>query len=141
MIKHIAAAVLVAVLGGVAYSSESASISVTVKGILNEDKHGFFFEIDGMIYDIAVNDKNKDDVHKFYTDLGGDWVTVSGGLHYQEVKDGKSYMVIYTSEIARLKADRVRAATAPQEPERVIVREHYVERQGGIDLPLVHIRW
>jgi hypothetical protein len=67
-------------------------------------------------------------------------VKVVGELHVQEVKDGKSYMIIYTNDITRLKGERIKVARVETE-ERPVVREVYVERRSGIDLPLVHIHW
>jgi hypothetical protein len=137
MNKTMPLVVLLLCFGSVSFAEEPQSAMVTVRGILHEDKHGFFFQIEGTVYDIAVNDANKFDVHKFYTSLEGDMVTVSGVLHVQEVKGGKPYLVVATNEIARLKGERVRVEVE----RRPVVREYYVDRRPGIDLPLVHIRW
>jgi len=127
--------------GAVASAAETETVQINVRGVLHEDKNGFFFQIDGIVYDIAVNDNNKADMHKFFSGLEGDMVTVSGELHVQEVKGGKPYMIVYTNEITRLKGERVRVINRTEVEERPIVREYYVERRSGIDLPLVHIHW
>jgi hypothetical protein len=49
-------------------------------------------------------------------------------------------MIIYTNDITRLKGERIKVARVETE-ERPVVREVYVERRSGIDLPLVHIHW
>ena len=143
-IKILSLVLLVSGLGAASAATAPApdaqNVQVTIKGVLHEDKNGFFFQIDGMIYDIAVNDQNKADMHKFYTGLEGDTVKVTGELHVQEVKDGKSYMVVYTNDIARLKGERV-VVTRVETEERPVVREYYVEHRNGINLPFVHIGW
>jgi hypothetical protein len=140
MIKCLSVALLLSSLGVASIASDTQSVEVSVKGVLHEDKNGFFFQIDGMVYDIAVNSENKADMHKFFSGLEGDMVKVVGELHVQEVKDGKSYMIIYTNDITRLKGERIKVARVETE-ERPVVREVYVERRSGIDLPLVHIHW
>ena len=124
-----------------ATAPDAQNVQATVKGVLHEDKNGFFFQVDGMIYDIAVNDENKTDMHKFYTGLEGDTVKVNGELHVQEVKDGKPYMIIYTNDITRLKGEKVKVVTRVETEEHPVVREYYVEHRSGINLPFVHINW
>lgn len=141
MMKTLSVALLLSALGSAAIASEAQSVQVTVKGILHQDTHGFFFQIDGTVYDIAVNNENKADMHKFYSGLEGDMVRVSGLLHVQAAKDGKPYMVVYTNDITRLKGERVRVVTRVETEERPVVREYYMERRGGIDLPFVNIHW
>lgn len=141
MFKLLSVAVLVLGFGATAFAVEAQSVQVTVKGVLHEDKNGFFFQIDGMVYDIAVNVENKTDMHKFFAGLEGDMVRVTGALQHQEVKDGKSYMVVYTNDITRLKGERVVVSRVETEQHPVVVREYYVEHRKGIDLPFVHIGW
>ena len=140
MIKVLSVALLLSSFGVAAIASDTQSVEVSVKGVLHEDKNGFFFQIDGMTYDIAVNAENKADMHKFFSGLEGDMVKVVGELHVQEVKDGKTYMIIYTNDITRLKGERIKVVHVETE-ERPVVREVYVEHRSGIDLPLVHIHW
>ncbi len=117
------------------------SVQVTIKGFLHEDKNGFFFKIDGVVYDISFHDDNKADMQKFYTGLQGDLVKVSGDLHVQEVKDGKPYLVVYTNDIARLKNETKVVVREGVVERPVVVREYYVEHPRGINLPFVHINW
>lgn len=142
MVKYVCAVLLVLGMGSAAFAADPQNVQVTIKGILHEDKNGFFFKIEGAIYDISFNDENKADMHKFFTALEGDMVKVSGELHVQEVKDGKPFFTIYTNDIARLKGERVKVVsreTVVEEP--VVTREYYVEHPHGINLPLVHINW
>jgi hypothetical protein len=141
MIKILAAVLLAAGFASGVFAEENQNIQVTIKGVLHEDKNGFFFQIDGMVYDIVFNARNKGDMHKFYADLKGDTVKVSGELHIQEVKDKKPYMIVYTNEIARVKGDETKVITRVETVERPVVREYYVEHRPGVDLPFVHIHW
>ncbi|HEY3319201.1 MAG TPA: hypothetical protein VGP72_01845 [Planctomycetota bacterium] len=136
--RVILAAVLALGLGGTAFAATEANkedSTITVKGILQEDKNGFFLSADGVIYDVRINNESKADMHKFYTGLEGDLVEVSGVLH-TEVADNKPYMILYSNDITRLKGERVPVAQRP-------VREVYVEHphSSGIDVPFVHIHW
>lgn len=139
MFKFLALALLVSGFGVASFATATESVQVTVRGVLHEDKNGFFCQVNGIVYDIAVNDESRAEMHKFYSDLKGDLVTITGSLHVQVVKEGKPYMIVSTNEIVRLKGERVEVVRV--EEQRPVVREYYVERQGGIDLPLVRIRW
>lgn len=139
MNKILLAFMLALGVGSFIQAAEPESAIVTLKGVLQQDKNGFFIKIDGTFYDITIGDESKADMQKFYTGLEGDMVRVVGALHVQDVPNGKPYIVVYTNDISRLKGERVvRTTTAP---ETVIVREHYVERERGIHLPGVHINW
>ena len=137
MNKILLAAVLALGIGSSLMAAEGESAIVTLKGVLQQDKNGFFIKIDGTFYDISIGDESKADMQKFYTGLEGDMVRVMGALHVQDVPNGKPYIVVYTNDITRLKGERI----VRTEPEAVIVREHYVERPRGIHLPGVHINW
>ena len=140
MFKLLSIALLVSVFGGATMAADGQNVQATVTGVLHVDNHGFFFQIDGMVYDIYVNDDNRADMHKFYDGLGGDMATVSGELHVQDVKDGKSYMVLYSNNVSRLRvASAVGVAHVEPVQPVVVVREHYVEHRSGINLPFVHI--
>jgi len=117
--------------------------TITVKGILQEDKNGFFIAVDDVIYDIRINDESKADMHKFYTGLGGDQVKVTGVLHIEEVADKKPYLFLYSNDITRLKGEKVVVVEHPVVVQRpVVVREVYVEHpHSHIDVPFVHIGW
>ena len=140
MFRLLSIALLVSVLGGMAMASDGQNVQATVTGALHRDHHGFFFQIDGMVYDLYLNEDNRADMHKFYDSLGGDMATISGELHVQEVKDGKPYMVVYANNVSRLRVAAPVAVTRvePAPPPPVIVREHYVEHRH-IDLPFIHI--
>jgi hypothetical protein len=140
MRNQLVVAVLLAVgLGISAFAARAAEgDKVTVRGILQEDKNGFFIKADDVIYDVRINEASKAEMHKFYTALDGDMVKVTGLLHVEEVADKKPYLVLFTNEIARLKGERPVAVV--EQP--VVVREVYVERpRSGIDVPFVHIGW
>jgi len=124
-------------------ATDAAGGSVTVKGMLQEDKNGFFIKVDEVIFDIRINDQSKADVHKFYTSLQGDMVNVTGVLRVEEVADKKPYVLLYANGIARVKIERVAVAQQPVVVEQpVVVREVYVERpRSHIDVPFVHIGW
>jgi hypothetical protein len=139
MNKLLLAAVLAIGMGTSLMAAEGESAVVTLKGVLQQDKNGFFIKIDGTFYDISIGDESKADMQKFYTGLEGDMVAVTGALHVQDVPNGKPYITVYSNDITRLKGVRVVRTTT--EPETVIVREHYVERPRGIHLPGVHINW
>ncbi len=138
--KNFVLAVVLAVgLGVPVFAVEAESAVITVKGVLQEDKNGFFVKVDGTVYDVSVNDESKADMHKFFTALEGDMVKVTGVLHVQDVPNAKSIMYIYSNDITRLKGEKIVRTEVVGEP--VIVREHYVERSRGINLPFVHINW
>ncbi|HEY3319256.1 MAG TPA: hypothetical protein VGP72_02125 [Planctomycetota bacterium] len=153
MANRLVLAVVLAVGLGVsafaAAEAEKEAATVTVKGVLQEDKNGFFVTVDNVVYDIRINDESKADMHKFYTGLEGDLVKVTGKLHVEEVADKKPYMVLYSNEITRLKGEKVVVVQQPVVVEqpvvvqpRVVVREVYVEHpRSHIDVPFVHIRW
>ena len=138
--KYALIAVLALCAGAGFAVEQPESVQVAVKGVLHEDKNGFFFKIDNTVYDISVNAQNKDDMHKFFASLEGDMVKVSGQLHVQEVKNGQPYLIVYTNDITRLKGERIVTRERVVE-ERPIVREYYVEHHDRIDLPFVHIGW
>jgi hypothetical protein len=141
-VKHcILAAVLAIGLGTSIFAGavEAESVVVTIRGVLEEDKNGFFITVDGGVYDISVNDESKADMHKFYTTLEGDMVKVVGSLHVYATSNGKSAMTVFSNDITRLKGEKIVRAAAPS--ETIVVREHYVERPRGINLPFVHINW
>jgi hypothetical protein len=144
--KCVLAVVLVLGFGATAImAAEPEGTKVTVKGILQEDKNGFFLKAgDGMVYDIRINDESKADMHKFYTGLEGDMVKVSGVLFTEETADKKPYQVVYSDDITRLKGERVavvaREGVVVERP--VVVREVYVEQPHSIHVPgVLHINW
>lgn len=142
--RFVLAAVLALGLGVAAFAAtDAAGGSVTVKGLLQEDKNGFFLKVDEVIFDIRINDQSKADVHKFYTSLQGDMVNVTGVLRVEEVADKKPYVLLYANGITRVRSERVAVAQQPVVVEQpVVVREVYVERpRSHIDVPFVHIGW
>jgi hypothetical protein len=119
--------------------TENEGAKITVKGILHEDKNGFFLKVDKAIYDIRINNESKADMHKFYTSLEGDMVKISGVLRVEEAGDKKDkYLVLYTDDIARLKGERVPVVEQP-----VVEREVYVEHPtNSFHIPgVLHINW
>ena len=121
------------------FAAEPESVVVTIKGVLQEDKNGFFIKVDGTFYDVVINDESKADMHKFFTGLEGDMVKITGSLHVQDVPNGKPSMIVYSNDISRLKGEKIVRNVIVGEP--VIVREHYYEHPRGINLPGIHINW
>jgi len=124
-----------------ASAADEANVRVTVKGTLHQDKYGYFVQADGQTFELNFSDEGKTDMQKFYSDLKGDWVKISGALVIGEVTNGKPRLIVYSDDVAREKVVIVGERQPP--PQQVIVRENYVEhrRGGGIRLPGIHIHW
>ena len=143
--RYVLIASLMVGLGASAFAAQEPNVTVTVKGILHEDKNGFFIQADNAVYDLVFDENSRADMHKFHAALKGDWVKVSGALRVEEVANAKPSLVVYANDIGRFRPETVVQTTTVAEPvvvERpVIVREHYVEHNRGINLPGVHINW
>ena len=140
--RLILAAVMALGMGTAAFAADTEGATVTVKGVLQEDKNGFFVSVDGVFYDVRINDESKADMHKFFGGLDGDLVKVTGVLHIEEVADKKPYLILYSNDITRLKGEKMVVAATPQP---VVVREVYVEQPHNgpsIHIPgVLHIGW
>lgn len=141
--RYVLIASLVIGLGASAFAAQEPNVTVTVKGILHEDKNGFFIQADNSVYDLVFDQGARADMHKFHDGLKGDWVKVSGALSVEDVANAKPRLVVYANDIGRFRPETVvTTTTEPVVVERpVIVREHYVERERGIHLPGIHINW
>lgn len=142
-IRFVAAAILAACMG-VSWAADD--VQVTIKGVLVEDKSGFYVRANGGMFDLYFTEDGRADMRKFHGTLQGDMVQVSGALQVREDK-GKTFLMVYANDIRRLKGERVvvtetTTTPVPVAPPPVIVRERYVERdRGGIHLPGIHINW
>ncbi len=145
-IRFFAAAILAACMGA---SWASDDVQVTIKGVLNEDKNGFYVRANGGMFDLYFTEEGRADMRKFHSSLQGDMVQVSGTLNVRE-HNGKTFLNVYASDIKRMKGERAVTETtttttvvpAAPPPPPVVVRERYVERDhSGIHLPGIHIHW
>lgn len=128
--------------GACTFAADEGNVNVTVKGTLHEDKYGFFVQADGQTFDLNFNEAGKADMHKFYADLKGDPVKVSGALVIGEVTNGKPRLIVYSNDVSRIKGDGGVVTERRVIEQPVIVRENYVEHHGGgIHLPGIHINW
>ena len=130
-------------LGASVFAAQEPNVTVTVKGILHEDKNGFFIQADNSVYDLVFDEGSRADMHKFHGALKGDWVKVSGAFRIEEVANAKPHLVVYANDIGRFRPETVvTTTTEPVVVERpVVVREHYIEHDRGINLPGIHINW
>jgi len=139
--KFLAAAVLAASFG-MTWAAEDAQ--VTIKGVLLEDKNGFYVRANGGTFDLYFSEEGREDLRKFHKGLEGDMVQVSGSLQVREDK-GHTFLMVYANDISRLKGEHVVVRETPPvvvSPPPVVVRERYVERDHvGIHLPGIHIHW
>ncbi len=138
--KFLLAALLAFGVCTFAAAVEEGNVSVTVKGTLHEDKFGFFVQADGNVYELNFSEAGRADMHKFHSELKGDYVKVTGALVIGEVTNNKPRLIVYSSDVSRVKIEGVVTERRVVE-QPVIVRETYVEHRGGIHLPGIHINW
>lgn len=138
-LKVLAAMFVACVLFPLVQGAEE-SVNVQIKGVLHEDKNGFFIRANGGVFDLYFTDEGRADMHKFHSSLEGDMVSVSGTMRVQQDK-GRDFLMVYATDISRLKGEKVVVREVPEQP--VIIRDRYIEREhgGGIHLPGIHIHW
>ena len=141
MVKLGSLVLLLACLGSAGMASDTQSVQITVMGVLHENKNGFYFKVDGMVFEIARSIDRKSNRYKFYTGVEGDTVKVTGELQIQTVNAGRLYMVIHSDDIVRLNSEKTRMASRAALESASFAGGLFTARRKVIHAPFVYLYW